>query len=79
MSLYEEAAERRTPITSIEEVEREVAFIASVSDDPEHAHVLEDRLMRQTLELIAKDEGGCGALARAALGVTRIKYRRWYA
>ena len=63
---------------TVKDVEARVERIASLSHDPEAAHIAEDQLYRDVLKSIAEgicnDPAGC---ARAALKTGDLGFPRW--
>lgn len=70
---------------TIDEIKRRLAIIEGFSYgedhdcDPAEAHMLEDRLMRDTLRAIANGAENAAELAELALESTKMEFHRWYA
>jgi hypothetical protein len=69
-------------MTHAEVLERlaDIRRVAVEEEDPEAAHGMEDRLMKDVLRAIASGEGDRPeVLATAALSVDTLDFPRWYA
>ena len=67
----------------IDEIKLRVEGIDACKGDPEHAHVLEDKLHQDVLQAIADGDlfpfHTPAECAKAALSTSRIRFDRWYA
>jgi hypothetical protein len=64
---------------TVKDVQRRVAEIDALGNDPESAHGSEDQLYVEVLTAIAEGVSNPGELAAAALKAAELDYTRWYA
>ena len=64
---------------TIKEINERVTKIAEIADDPEYAHMEEDKLLDEVLKAIAGGHPRPKSLAAAALKANEIEFSRWYA
>jgi hypothetical protein len=63
----------------LEDVDRRLKHIESISVDDERAHVEQDKLWADVLRATAKGADEPALLARRALDVLKIEFYRWFA
>lgn len=64
---------------TVDEVNERIAELRGIKDDPEAAHILEDTIMDEVLQAIARGAEDPAGLALAALATQDVEFSRWYA
>lgn len=66
-------------VITMQQVEESIAYIKSIVNDPEEAHVREDELWERVLRAIANGSPDSVMLATLALTTQSINFPRWCA